>query len=64
MSYEYTVQVPSNERTTFRLLAKRMGWNVSGPKRLSAYEKSKKEAENGEVHSFNSLPELFAALNA
>lgn len=64
MSYEYTIQVPSSERATFRLLAKKMGWTVSGPKKLSAYERSKKEAAEGKVHSFDSLPELFNALNS
>lgn len=64
MSYEYTVSIPANERATFRLLARKMGWKVSGPKKMSAYEKSKLEAKNGEVHSFNSLDELFASLNA
>ncbi len=64
MSYEYTIQVPSSERATFRLLAKKMGWTVSGPKKLSAYERSKKEAAEGKVQSFDSLPELFNALNS
>ena len=64
MSYEYTIHIPAAERATFRLLAKRMGWTVSGPKKLSAYERSKKEAAEGKVKSFDSLPELFNALNA
>ncbi|MBR0300143.1 MAG: hypothetical protein IJQ93_07495 [Bacteroidales bacterium] len=64
MSYEYTIHVPSSERATFRLLAKKMGWAVSGPKKLSAYERSKREAVEGKVQSFDSLPELFNALNA
>ena len=64
MSYEYTIKVPSSERATFRLLAKKMGWTVSGPKKLSAYERSKKEAAEGKVQSFDSLPELFNALNS
>ena len=64
MSYEYTVRVPFNERSTFRLLAKKMGWSVSGPKKLSAYERSKIEAQTGHVHSFNSVEAMFAELNS
>ena len=64
MSYEYTVSVPSADKATFRNLAKRMGWTVSGPRKLSAYERSKMEAREGKVQSFDSLPELFNALNA
>ena len=64
MSYEYTVKVPSSERAAFRLMARKMGWEVSGPKRLSAYERSKIEARKGLVHSCASLDEMFAALDA
>ena len=64
MSYEYTVSVPSADKATFRHLAKRMGWTVSGPRRLSAYERSKQEAREGKVQSFDSLSELFNTLNA
>jgi len=64
MSYEYTIRVPSNERTAFRLMARKMGWEVSGPKKLSAYERSKLEAQSGKVHSFNSVEEMFASLEA
>ena len=64
MSYEYTVSVPSADKATFRHLAKRMGWTVSGPKKLSAYERSKVEAKEGRVQSFESLTELFNTLNA
>ena len=64
MSYEYTVKVPAKERAAFRLMARKMGWEVSGPRRLSAYERSKLEAQQGQVHSFDSLEQLFAALDA
>lgn len=64
MSYEYTVQIPAEERATFRLLAKKMGWSISRPKKLSAYEQSKMEARNGQVESFSSPSELFASLSA
>ena len=64
MSYEYTVSVPSADKSTFRHLAKRMGWTVSGPRKLSAYERSKLEASEGKVQSFDSLSELFDTLNA
>ena len=64
MSYEYTIKVPSNERAAFRLMARKMGWEVTGPKRLSAYERSKLEAHSGKVHCFNSLEEMFSSLNA
>ena len=64
MSYEYTISVPSTDKATFRHIARRMGWTVSGPKRMSAYERSKQEANDGKVQSFDSLSELFNALNA
>ena len=64
MSYEYTISVPAADKATFKHLAKRMGWTVSGPRKLSAYERSKREAEEGKVQSFDSLPALFEALNA
>ena len=64
MSYEYTVSVPSADKATFKHIAKRMGWVVSGPKKLSAYERSKMQAKEGKVQSFDSLPALFEALNA
>lgn len=64
MSYEYTVKVPSNERTVFRLMARKMGWEVSGPRRMSAYERSKLEAKRGQVHTFVSVEEMFASLDA
>ncbi len=64
MSYEYTVTVPEKERASFRLIAKKMGWSVKGPKRLSAYERSKLEAKNGQVECFDSVESMFAALNS
>ena len=64
MSYEYTVRVPSADKATFRHLARKMGWTVSGPRKLSAYERSKMEASEGKVQSFDSLTDLFDALNA
>ena len=64
MSYEYTVSVPSTDKATFRQIAKRMGWTVSGPRKMSAYERSKMEASEGKVQSFESLSELFDTLNA
>ena len=63
MSYEYTISVPSSDKATFRHLAKRMGWKISGPRKLSAYERSKKEAQEGKVQSFESLSAMFDALN-
>lgn len=64
MSYEYTISIPSADKATFRQIARRMGWTVSGPRKLSAYERSKIEAREGKVQSFESLSELFNALNA
>ena len=64
MSYEYTVSVPSTDKATFKHIAKRMGWVVSGPRKLSAYERSKQEVVEGKVQSFDSLSELFNTLNA
>ncbi len=64
MSYEYTISVPSTDKATFRKIARRMGWTVSGPRKLSAYERSKMEARDGKVQSFETLSELFNELNA
>lgn len=64
MSYEYIISVPSTDKTTFRQIARRMGWTVSGPRKLSAYERSKMEARDGKVQSFETLSELFNELNA
>jgi len=64
MSYEYTIRIPASERANFRYLSKKLGWQVSGPKKMSAYERSKSEAKEGKVYSFDSLDKLFEALNA
>jgi len=64
MSYEYTISVPSTDKATFRHIAKRMGWTVSGPRKKSAYERSKMEASEGKVETFETLSELFNTLNA
>ena len=64
MSYEYTIRVPSADKATFKQIARRMGWTVSGPRKLSAYERSKMEAREGKVESFDTLSDLFNALNA
>ena len=64
MSYEYTISVLSTDKATFRHIAKRMGWTVSGPRKISAYERSKMEASEGKVESFETLSDLFNTLNA
>jgi len=61
MSYEYTVTIPESGRSSFRALARELGWKVT-PKKMSPYERSKMEARTGQVHSFDSLDKMFASL--
>ena len=64
MSYEYTVSVPEKERAAFRMIAQKMGWHIIKPGKMSAYDRSKKEARTGQVESFSSVEQMFASLNS
>lgn len=34
MSYEYNIRVPEGDRALFRQFARKMGWNLSRPKKV------------------------------
>ena len=34
MSYEYSIRIPESDRAMFRQWARKMGWNLSRPKKV------------------------------
>lgn len=62
MSYEYRVQVPANERATFRLIARRMGWEVSTAKRKTGYQLAMEDLAAGRIHSAANAEEMISQI--
>lgn len=64
MSYEYTVNIPADKTRKFRAMVRELGGGLSRGRRLSAYEQSLADVQNGNIHGpFDSVDALFKDLS-